>query len=658
VAAAGPPPLAAGWEAIKRDDLKAAEAVARAALARAPQHADALHLLGSALLYQERFGEALAPLAEALRLEPRRGAGHRLGYCHLALGEFGRAEALLRSETAAWPDLIDAWNALGVALINQSRLPEALAAFLEAARRDPGSAAAQNNVANALGDLGRQEEALPYLRRAVELQPGLADAHHNLGMLLHGLKRHEEAIGALEQALRLAPSLSYTLSHLLWNEIAICRWDGLAQRVDALRAQVRAGGAVEPFTLLAVSDSAAEQRLCAERHVREKVPPRLAPLWRGERYRHQRIRVAYLSADYHEHATAQLAAGLFESHDRARFELVGISWGPDDASPMRRRIEGAFERFIDVRGQGDEAAARAMRALEVDIAVDLKGHTTAARPAILAHRPAPLQANYLGFPGTTGAPFIDYLLADGFVIPDSERRFYTEQVVYLPGCYQVNDARRAIAPRAPARAEAGLPQEVFVFCCFNNNYKIMPPVFAAWMRLLRDLPASVLWLLEDNAAAKRNLQASAQAAGVDPARLVFAPRLPPAEHLARHRLADLFLDTLPCNAHTTASDALWAGLPLLTCTGATFAGRVAGSLLRAVGLGELVTGSLQEYEALAGALARDPGRLRALREALASSRAGAPLFDTAGFRRGLEAAYVTMWEASQRGEAPRGFAVG
>ena len=650
-------PLDEGWEAVKRDDLKAAEAIARAALAHSPQDGEARYLLGSSLLFQNRFKEALAPLVAAHRAAPRRGSGHRLGYCHLALGEFAQAEALLRREVEAYPDLIDAYNALGVALINQARLPDALAVFLEAARRDPGSAVAHSNVANVLGDLGRGAEALPHLQRAVALDPGLAEAHYNLGVLLHGLKRHEEAIASLEQALRLAPATTYTLSHLVWNEMAICRWEGLAARVEALRAQVRArSNAVEPFTFVALSHSAEEQRLCAERHVQERAPPRPA-LWQGARYRHDRIRLAYLSADYHEHATAYLTAALFERHDRARFELTGISYGPDDASPMRSRLSRAFERFVDVRGRSDEEVARLLVSLEVDIAVDLKGHTTGSRPAILAYRPAPIQAAYLGYPGTMGAGFIDYILADRFVIPEADRRFYTEKVAYLPGCYQVNDDQRAIAPRTPERAAAGLPPHGFVFCCFNNSYKILPPVFGAWMRLLRDVPGSVLWLLEDNAAAKRNLQEAARARGVDPARLVFAPRLPPAEHLARHRLADLFLDTLPYNAHTTASDSLWAGLPVLTCAGTAFAGRVAGSLLAAVGLEELVTHNPQEYEALALALVRDPGRLAALREKLARSRAAAPLFDTDLFRRGLEAAYTAMWQSWQRGEPPRGFTV-
>jgi protein O-GlcNAc transferase len=652
--------LAAGWDAIQRDDFAGAERLARAALAAVPQDGEALYLLGSSLLFQERFGEALAPLTEAQRRFARRGVGHRLGYCHLALGEFPRAEVLLRAEVEAHPDLVDAWNALGVALVNQSRLPAALAAFQEAARRDPGSAEAQNNVANVLGDLGRHQEALPYVRRAVEINPQLAESHHNLGTLLHRLKRYEEAADALEQALRLAPRMTHTLSLLARNELQACRWQRLPARIEALRAQVREGELVEPFTLIAVSDSAGEQRRCAERHIAATLPARPAPLWRGERYRHDRIRLAYLSADYHEHATAYLAAGLFELHDRARFEVIGVSWGPDDGGRMRRRLERAFDRFVDVRERGDEEVARMLRALEVDIAVDLKGHTSGARPGILASRPAPVQASYLGYPGTMGASFIDYLIADRLVVPEEERRHYAEQVVYLPGCYQVNDSQREIAARAPTRAEAGLPEAGFVFCCFNNNYKILPEVFGLWMRVLRQVPGSVLWLLQDNPAAVRNLREAARAAGVDPDRLVFAGRVPSAEHLARQRLADLFLDTLPCNAHTTASDALWAGLPLLTCMGTTFAGRVAGSLLTAVGLPELATRDLPAYEAMALDLARDPARLRALRAKLAGPAGGharLPLFDTDRFRRGLEAAYAAMWDQAQRGEPAAGFAV-
>lgn len=650
--------LQAAWEAIDRDELAAAEAIARNALRSNPRDVEATYLLGSSLLFQDRYQEALAPLQQAYQEARRKGAGHRLGYCYLALGDFKNAELVLAQEIEAYPDLVNARNALGIALVRQSRREEALAVFLEAARLDPGSVESNNNVGNVLGDLRRYEEAIPYLRKVLDANPDLAETHHNLGLTLQSLKRHEEAIASLQAALRLAPGASFTLSHLVWNQLSICQWQDLEARVDALRTQVRTDKiAAEPFTFVAISRSAEEQQLCTQIYIQEKFPRRPKPLWRETRYRHGRIRLAYLSADFREHATAYLSAGLFELHDRSKFEVFGISYGPDDRSAMRSRLKEGFDRFLDVRGKSDEDTARMLRDMEVDIAIDLHGHTIGTCLGILAHRPAPVQSSYLGFPGTTGAEFIDYLLADRIVLPEEQQQFCTEKVVYLPDCYQVNDAKRPIAERAPTREEAGLPRAGVVFCCFNNNYKITPDVFAIWMRLLHAVPGSVLWLLEDNSVAKRNLLDRAQSSGVDATRLVFAARLPNPQHLARHRLADLFLDTQPCNAHTTASDALWTGVPVLTCAGNTFAGRVASSLLAAVGLPELVTHSLEDYETLALRLAKDGRRLEELRSRLTRSRATAPLFDTDRFRRHIEAAYVTMWEIQQRGEPPTSFAV-
>jgi predicted O-linked N-acetylglucosamine transferase (SPINDLY family) len=445
----------------------------------------------------------------------------------------------------------------------------------------------------------------------------------------------------------------------VWSELFTCEWAALPPHLGALHEQVREGRVpAAPFTLIAASDSLEVQRQCAELHAREMLDGAAPePLWRGARSPHARLRIAYLSGDFHEHATAYLAARLFELHDRGGFEVTGISYGPDDGSATRGRLRRAFDRFVDVRAMSDAGAAALMRELEIDIAVDLKGHTAHARLGILAHRPAPVQATYLGFPGTLGAGFIDYALADRVVIPPEEQRFYTERVVWLPHCYQVNDSERIIAPTRVSRAQAGLPEDAFVFCCFNNTYKLTTAMFDIWMRLLAGVPGSRLWLADHNAAAKRNLERAAVSRGIEPARLCFAPRVAHAEHLARHRLADLFLDNLPVNAHTTASDALWAGLPLVTCLGASFAGRVAASLLRAVGLPELVTTNLADYEALALELAREPARLASLRERLARNRLTHPLFDTDLFRRHIEAAYREMWQRFEGGEAPRSFSV-
>ncbi len=369
--------------------------------------------------------------------------------------------------------------------------------------------------------------------------------------------------------------------------------------------------------------------------------------------RHSRLRLGYLSAELRTHPIPCLVAQLFEEHDRSCFEVFAFSYGDDDGTPMRRRLEQAFDGFFDVRGLSDEAIARRIREQEIDIMVDLTGHTAGSRLEILASRPAPVQLHYIGHPGTLGADFIDYLIVDPFVVPAEEQQHYSEALVYLSQCYQANDRKR-IARRSPThRAEAGLPADGFVFCCFNQTYKITPPCFDVWMRLLHAVPGSVLWLLADNRWAEDNLRREAAARGVSPERLVFAPRLAAPEHLARHRLADLFLDTFPYNAHTTASDALWMGLPVLTCAGRGFASRVAGSLLHAVGLPELVTHDLAEYERLALTLARDPARLVALRRHLDAVRTTAPLFDIDRTRREIEQAYQQMWELAQRGEAPR-----
>ena len=651
--------LSSGWEALERDQFADAEVLARQALERTPADSEASYLLGSALLFQERFREALGPLSEAAKSLHWRGVRHRLGYCLLAIGDLAAAEKALREEVRDHPDGPNAHNALGVALARQGKHGEALAVFDGVLLRQPESEEANNNVGNVLSELGRHEEALPYLQRVVRINPQHADAHYNLGTSLQSLGRHDEAIDALEHALAFAPGNSYALGYLTWNELAACRWRELPARIEALRRQIgEKTGAAAPFVVIALPVTPAEQRACAELHVRNTLPHHSAPLWSGTRQRRGgRLRLAYLSADFQEHATAYLAVRLFELHDRSQFETLGVSYGPPEASPMRRRLEHAFDAFVDVRTRSDRDIAALLREREIDVAVDLKGHTTGARLGILAYRPAPVQVTYLGFPATTGAPFIDYVLADRFVIPEGQRGAYTEGVVYLPNCYQVNDSTRTIASGHTDRAALGLPSRGFVFCCFNNSYKIRPDVFAVWMRLLEAVPDSVLWLLADNSSAMRNLRGAAACSGIDSRRLVFAPRAPHAEHLARQRTANLFLDTVPYNAHTTASDALWAGLPVLTIAGHNFAGRVAGSLLHAVGLPELVCDSLEEYERLALKLAQDPGLLSAYKQRLHENRDIFPLFDTERFRRHIEAAYQMMWDRQERGLPPASFEV-
>jgi protein O-GlcNAc transferase len=455
----------------------------------------------------------------------------------------------------------------------------------------------------------------------------------------------------------LKPDLDYLKGDRLHLKMHLCDWtDFEADCADLDAAVANRMSACSPFPLLATPASAGTQLACARRFVATRHPA-VEPLWRGERYDHGRIRLAYVSADFRDHPVSSLAAGLFETHDRSRFELFALSFGADDPGEMRARLKVAFDRFIDVEDRSDREAANLLRELEVDVAVDLMGLTANSRPGIFAARPSPVQVNYLGYAGTIGADYIDYLVADRFVIPPDQRGNFSEKVVYLPDSFQANDAKRRISERTPSRAEAGLPERGFVFCCFNNAFKITPDLFDVWVRLLNTTEGSVLWL-SAGGSARDNLRREAERRGVSADRLIFAAKTSLMEdHLARYRLADMFLDTLHFNAHTTASDALWAGVPVLTCAGATYAGRVAGSLLHAVGLPELITRSLGDYEALALRLAHDPALLGSYRQRLARNRGTFPLFDTGRFTRHMEAAYTTMWERRQRGEGPASFEV-
>jgi len=509
----------------------------------------------------------------------------------------------------------------------------------------------------ALQELGHAQAALHDYEEAAKWDPGSADACFNQGQMLRKLGRYGEAAAAYDRTLALQLDYPYAPGYRAHALRLMCQWEALGESHQALLEQVRAGqAAAAPFLFLSESGSAPDQLACARRFAMDKYPQGM-PLWRGEAYAHSRIRVAYLSADLYDHATAYLMAELFERHDRSRFELYAFSYGPQQASPMRERLMRGFEHFKEVAHLTDQQMAEQLRACEIDILVDLKGYTADGRPGVLALRPAPVQVSYLGYPGTLGVEYVDYILGDAVVTPFEHAAYYTEKIVQLPGSYQVNDRQRAVAPETPSRAAAGLPAEGFVFCCFNNNYKITPGVFDIWMRLLARVEGSVLWLLQDNDEAAANLRKEAAARGLDPTRLVFAARMGLPEHLARQRLADLFLDTLPYNAHTTCSDALWVGLPVLTCLGHSFAGRVAASLLRAADMPELICEDLAAYEARALQLATHPEELRGLRTRLEQGRLGCALFDTDRFRRGLEQAFQVMHARQRDGMAPEAFRV-
>lgn len=629
------------------------------ALAIKSDYAEAFANRGNVLRKLARPKEALASYDRAIAVKPDypealNGRGSAL--CELR----SHAEALASYERALAlkPDYPEALINRANALCDLRRYEEALQCCDRALVMAPNDPGALNNRGSILWDMKRHADALESYDRALALNPDHHDALHNRGFLLADLKRHEEAARSYERLFELAPGYAFLKGELLHQKMLCCDWQRFDALAGSIQKDVRAGRkSAEPFGYQAISSSEEDLRRCAEIYAADKFPPAQTQMWAGERYGNPRIRIGYLSGEFRQQATAVLTTELFELHDKTCFELFAFDNGWDDSSELRGRIKQAFHEIVDISRMPDAEAAAAIRQRKIDILVNLNGYFGHGRQGVFSYKPSPVQVNYLGFPGTIGAHYIDYIIADRHVIPPGHELHYTEQVVCLPDTYQVNDSKRKISEDTPARSEMKLPERGFVFCCFNNNYKITPDVFAVWMRLLREVEGSVLWLLEDNAAAASNLRRAAESCGVAPERIVFARRVRLDQHLARHRLADLFLDTLPYNAHTTASDALWAGLPLLTCRGTTFPGRVAASLLNAVGLPELITGSLQEYEVRALQLAATPAMLADLRARLARNRMTQPLFDAEHFRCHLEAAYVSMWNRYQRGESPAGFAV-
>jgi predicted O-linked N-acetylglucosamine transferase (SPINDLY family) len=634
---------------------EAAHADIERAIALQPHYAEA-HLNRGILAGRLRhYDDAVAAFQHTLKLNPN-SANAWLGLGNLAFDRKRASEALAAFERALAlaPGAAEPWLGRGNVLFDLRRGSEALAAYDKALSLRPSLAEAWIGRGNVLFDAGRHEEALAAFDKALALKPQSAEASAGRGHALAGLKRPDEAIAAYGTALARNSDLIGLQGDRIFARMQLCDWEGIEADSDRVLQAVRAGeAATSPFNLLVSDASPADQLRCARTWTERRYPAQ-PPLWRAERLAHDRIRIGYVSADFREHPVAYLAAGLFEAHDRSRFEVIGLSIGPNDGSDIRRRLARAFDRFIDVAALGVDDIARRIRAEEIDVLVDLNGFTQNARPGIFSRRPAPVQVNYLGFPGTMGADYIDYIVADPVLVPPSHHAAYAEKVVTLPHSYMPHDdAGRRISDARFERAQFGLPEAAVVFCCFNNSYKFNPGAFASRMRILRAVDGSVLWLSEGHPAAMANLRKRAAAAGVAPERLIFATRVAArADHLARHRLANLFLDTLPYNAHTTASDALWAGLPVLTQIGESFAGRVAASLLTAIGLPELIVQTGEQFESLAIELATAPEKLSSIREQLTRNRSTTPLFDTRLFTRHLESAYAEMTAHARQGVSP------
>jgi predicted O-linked N-acetylglucosamine transferase (SPINDLY family) len=609
---------------------------------------------GIALKVLKRLDEALQSYDEAIRLKPdyaevyyNRGITlHGLKRLDEALTSYDQAIRLK-------PDYAEAYNNQGITLQDLKRLDEALKSYDQAICLKPDYAEAYNNRGVSLRDLNRLDEALKSYDQAIRLKQDYTEAYYNRGATLQDLKRLDEALKSYDQAIRLKPDYAFLFGNRLHTQMKLGDWSDLSNQLLELHSRISAQHKVAmPFTVLGLTDNPELQLLTSQIYVDSKHSPSdvLGPFVKREP--EGKIRIGYYSADFHNHATAYLIAELFESHDSNRFEIYGFSFGPNTNDEMRQRLSKVFNQFIDVSNYSDIEIAKMSRELKIDIGVDLKGFTTDSRTGIFALRCAPIQVNYLGYPGTMGAPYIDYIVADKTVIPIESQNYYSEKIVYMPHSYQVNDAKRKISDRLFTKQELGLPEEGFVFCCFNNTYKILPDTFDLWMDLLLEVYGSVLWLFEENQTAIKNLRMRAQKREVDPSRLVFANSMKLADHLSRLRLADLCLDTLPYNAHTTASDALWAGLPVLTLPGKSFTARVAASLLSALDIPELIAESREDYLEKAISLTRNELLLKQIKDKLDRNRLIAPLFNGQIFAKNIEKAYVAMHQRYVNGLPP------
>lgn len=644
----------------KAGRLVEAESVCRSILAAVPQQVDTLQLLGVVSHALNKDDQADTSMKLALMLKPDFAEAYsNHGVLLQGRGRFVEAVRQQGRAIRLAPGSAAAHLNRGSALLAQGARDAAALDFARAAELNPDDPQPVNSLGTVWRDQGKIRAAQAAHRRALILQPGYADAWRDLAHVLRETGSLVEARDAYARTRRLDPTRTDALSYYLFIKQAICDWADY----DALVGEIRDiidhdRGIVLPLATLSLDTSAQQQyraaRLFCDRIVRPVPTPPLPALARAPG---SRLTVAYFSADFHEHATAYLAAEMFELHDRDRFRVVAFSYGQDDGSPMRRRLTATFDAFHDIRGVGLDGVAEMVAAERVDILVDLKGYTKQSRMELLSRRLAPIEVAYLGYPGTVGATCMDYVIGDRFVTPPEHQPHYTERLVVMPDAYQINDRHRRVANETPSRGACGLPEDGFVFCAFNTTYKITPAMFGVWMRLLHQVPDSVLWLFEANRVVEENLRRAAAVHGVAPDRLVFAPKKPLPEHLARYRVADLCLDTLPYTGHTTTSDALWVGLPVVTCMGDTFASRVAASLLSAAGLPETITTSLAEYEALALRLAREPALLSGYRRRLEETRMTVPLFDSRRFTRHIERAYTIMWEIHTAGRPPQGFAV-
>ena len=656
-------------------------------------YVDAFNNLGISLNKANRFEDALESFDRALIIKPfDADVFYNRGVTFQNMKNYTAALLSYEKAIAIRADYADAVNNTGVLLKDLLRFEEALIYFDKAISIDPNLAEAFNNRGNALRELKRLDEALASYEKAITIKSCFAEAFNNCGVVLQEMHRFHEAIAPLDRAISIDPDnaagyvnrgnllkelkrfdealANYDRAFLIKSDyewlfgswlnmrMQTAEWSQFDDFLSRFKSDLlNMKYVTTPFAVLGLLDDTRLQSIAARQWINRKSPRITPEIHFKIKARGEKVRLGFFSADFRTHPLSQLMAGIFESHDRTKFDLIAFSFGSAAKDEMRERIRRAFDQFIDVRFKDDREVAELARNLKVDIAIDLMGFTAGFRTGIFSHQCAPIQVNYLGYPGTMSAEYIDYIIADTTIVPEEMAHFYTEKMVYLPNSYYPNSYKidqgdQILPQRNFIRSDLNLPDQSFVFCCFNNSYKILPEVFDSWMRIMKTVKESVLWLLDENDTSTNNLKREAANRGISPARLLFAKRMPLADHLARHRCADLFLDTLPYNAHTTASDALWAGLPVITRIGESVASRVAASLLGAVGLSELITTSAEEYEQLAIRLATHPDEMKALKKKLSDNKLSSKLFDTPLYVRGLESAYAAMYERYQAGLEP------
>ena len=567
-------------------------------------------------------------------------------------GKLKEAIASYNKALALKPDYADAYNNMGNVLRDQGKLGEAIACYTKALSLKPDYAEAYNNMGSALQDQGKLEEAIEAYNKALSIKPDYAEAYNNMGTAIKSQGKPYEAILSYKKALSLRPDYSEARAQKLYQQAKICDWSALNEDWPYVSQLGVIGKNVPPFTMLSIEDAPDSHVLRSKLFSTETFPNQALAFPKKTVRKSNRLRIGYFSADFREHPVAYLIAKVLDLHDRDQFEIFGYSLQGSEKSEMRQRLIKSFSSFVNAQKMGHKEVALKARKDGIDIAIDLNGYTVNSRPGIFAYRAAPIQINYLGYPGTMGAEFIDYIIADRNLIPDGFQKFYCEKPIYLPHHYQAQNDELEIANETPTRSSLRLPEHGFVFCAINNSYKITPREFDIWMRLLQKVDGSVLWLLESNKCAKENLVNEAVARGIAPERLVFAKKVSHEKYLAQFRQADLYLDTFNYNAGATASNALWAGLPLLTKRGKGYTARMASSLLHSIGLPELITQSELEYENLALRLAQNPELLAALKQKLAINRKTKPLFNSEVFTRHLEDGYQQVYQRYLDGKKP------